>query len=127
METDVTPEALLADAERELKDVRAEMLQLALPMHAQMFPAHGDHSDLTGRDRENKIIGEVLQTNLGRPLHAAINCSKRSRIRPDGHHRLHPRKENRHAQHARQSESDPHAAVHARNLFRGGIPQRAAA
>lgn len=61
METDVTPEALLADAERELKDVRAEMLQLALPMHAQMFPAHGDHSDLTGRDRENKIIGEVLQ------------------------------------------------------------------
>jgi uncharacterized protein (DUF885 family) len=61
METDVTPEALLADAERELKDVRAEMLQLALPMHAQMFPAHADHSDLTGRDRENKIIGEVLQ------------------------------------------------------------------
>jgi uncharacterized protein (DUF885 family) len=61
METDVTPEALLADAERELKDVRAEMLQLALPMHAQMFPAHGDHSDLTGRDRENRIIGEVLQ------------------------------------------------------------------
>ena len=61
METDVTPEALLADAEREMKDVRAEMLQLALPMHAQTFPAHGDHSDLTGRDRENKIIGEVLQ------------------------------------------------------------------
>ena len=61
METDVAPEALLADAERELRDVRAEMLNLALPMHAQMFPAHGDHSDLTGRDRENKIIGEVLQ------------------------------------------------------------------
>ncbi|MGA8013712.1 MAG: DUF885 domain-containing protein [Candidatus Acidiferrales bacterium] len=61
METDVAPDALLADAERELKDVRAEMLKLALPMHAQMFPAHGDHSDLTGRDRENKIIGEVLQ------------------------------------------------------------------
>jgi uncharacterized protein (DUF885 family) len=62
METDVTPEALLADAERELTDVRAEMLQLALPMHAHLFPAHGDHSDLTGRDRQNKIIGEVLQT-----------------------------------------------------------------
>ena len=61
METDVTPEALLADAERDMKDVRAEMLGLALPMHAQMFPAHGDHSDLAGRDRENKIIGEVLQ------------------------------------------------------------------
>jgi uncharacterized protein (DUF885 family) len=61
METDVTPEALLSDAEGELKDVRVEMLGLALPMHAQMFPSHGDHSDLTGRDRENQIIGEVLQ------------------------------------------------------------------
>jgi uncharacterized protein (DUF885 family) len=60
METDITPDQLLADAEQELKAVRAEMLQLALPMHAQMFPGHGDHSDLTGRDRENKIIGEVL-------------------------------------------------------------------
>ena len=60
METDITPDQLLADAEQELKAVRAEMLQLALPMHAQMFPGHGDHSDLTGRDRENRIIGEVL-------------------------------------------------------------------
>jgi len=60
METSVTPEEVLASAEQELKAVRAEMLQLALPMHAQMFPGHGDHSDLTGRDRENKIIGEVL-------------------------------------------------------------------
>ena len=60
METDITPEQLLADAENELKSVRAEMLQLALPMHAQMFPGHGDHSDLSGRDRENRIIGEVL-------------------------------------------------------------------
>jgi uncharacterized protein (DUF885 family) len=61
METDVTPETLLADAESELAHVRAEMLGLALPMHAQMFPSHGDHSDLTGRDRENRIIGEVLE------------------------------------------------------------------
>jgi len=60
METDITPEQLLTDATAELKSVRAEMLQLALPMHAQMFPDHGDHSDLTGRDRENKIISEVL-------------------------------------------------------------------
>jgi uncharacterized protein (DUF885 family) len=60
METDVTPEALLADAEQQLHAVRAEMLELALPLHAQMFGGHGDHTDLTGRDRENKIIGEVL-------------------------------------------------------------------
>ena len=61
METPVTPEQLLADAEQGLKSVRAEMLQLALPMHKQMYPAHSDHADLSGRDRENLIIGEVLQ------------------------------------------------------------------
>jgi uncharacterized protein (DUF885 family) len=37
------------------------MLALALPMHAQMYPDHDEHSDLTGRDRENRIIAEVLQ------------------------------------------------------------------
>jgi uncharacterized protein (DUF885 family) len=61
METSVTPEQVLADAEAELKSVRAEMLELSLPMHARMYPGHGDHSDLTGRDRENRIIGEVLE------------------------------------------------------------------
>ena len=60
METSVTPEEVLSSAEQELRAVRAEMLQLALPMHAKMYPDHGDHSDLTGRDRENRIIGEVL-------------------------------------------------------------------
>ena len=76
METDITPEALLADAESELKDVRAEMLGLALPMHAQMFPSHGDHSDLAGRDRENQIIGEVLQKISDDHCRAPTNCSK---------------------------------------------------
>ena len=60
METSVTPEEVLDSAEKEMTAVRAEMLELALPMHAQMYPDHGDHSDLKGRDRENKIIGEVL-------------------------------------------------------------------
>jgi uncharacterized protein (DUF885 family) len=60
METDDTPAAVLADATEQLRAVRAEMLELALPLHVQMFPGHGDHADLTGRDRENKIIGEVL-------------------------------------------------------------------
>jgi uncharacterized protein (DUF885 family) len=60
METDVTPEQLLADAESDLRSVRAEMLQLALPMHKQMYPDHSDHSDISGRERENLIIGEVL-------------------------------------------------------------------
>ena len=60
METPVTPEQVLADAEREMKDVRAEMLQLAVPMHARMYPDHTDHADLAAHDRENKIISEVL-------------------------------------------------------------------
>ncbi len=61
METSVTPAEVLSSAEQELKAVRAEMLQLALPLHAQMYPSHGDHSDLSGRERENRIIGEVLE------------------------------------------------------------------
>ncbi len=60
METEVTPEQVLADAEAQMKEVRARMLALALPLHREMFPQHGDHSDLSARERENTIIGEVL-------------------------------------------------------------------
>src|SRR5262249_27275593 len=59
-ETPVTPEQVLADAEHELKSVRAEMLEIALPLHKQMYPDHGDHPELSGNERENKVIGEVL-------------------------------------------------------------------
>jgi uncharacterized protein (DUF885 family) len=60
METNITPDALLNDAESDMKSVRAEMLEIALPLHKEMFPEHTDHGDLTGVDRENKIIVEVL-------------------------------------------------------------------
>ncbi len=60
MEVDLTPEQVLADAERDLREVRAEMLSIAIPMHKELYPGHSDHSDLNGRERENKIIGEVL-------------------------------------------------------------------
>lgn len=60
METNVTPQELLTDAEADMKSVRAEMLEIALPLHREMFPEHGDHTDLSGVERENKIIGEVL-------------------------------------------------------------------
>ena len=60
MEASVTPEDMVASAGQELKDVRAEMFQLALSLHAGMYPQHGDHSQLAGRDRENQVIGEVL-------------------------------------------------------------------
>jgi uncharacterized protein (DUF885 family) len=61
MEADVTPEQLLADAEEGLRSVRAEMLELALPMHAKMYPDHTDHSDLAVHERQNLIITEVLR------------------------------------------------------------------
>lgn len=60
METPVTPQQVLADAEREMKTVRAEMLDLALPMHAQMYPSHSDHSELAVHDRQNLVVSEVL-------------------------------------------------------------------
>jgi uncharacterized protein (DUF885 family) len=61
METSkVTPDQLLAEAEDQLKKTRAEMLQVAIPLHKQMFPDHPDHTDLKGRDYENKVISEVL-------------------------------------------------------------------
>jgi len=61
METPVTPDQVFADAERELKKTRAEMLQIALPLHKQYFPDHDDHASLSLRERENNVIGEVLQ------------------------------------------------------------------
>jgi uncharacterized protein (DUF885 family) len=61
METPVTPEQVLTDAEADLKKTRAEMLQIALPLHKQYFPDHDDHASLSPQERENKVIGEVLQ------------------------------------------------------------------
>jgi uncharacterized protein (DUF885 family) len=58
--TNSTPDQVLADAQKRLKAVRAQMLQLALPLHASLFAGHGDHGDLQGEERENKVIREVL-------------------------------------------------------------------
>jgi uncharacterized protein (DUF885 family) len=60
METPVTPQRVLADAEQEMKTVRAEMQDLALPLHAKMYPGHGDHAELSVHDRQNLMISEVL-------------------------------------------------------------------
>ncbi|HEX8892407.1 MAG TPA: DUF885 domain-containing protein [Terriglobales bacterium] len=60
METSITPDQLLTDAEAELKRLRAEMLQVAIPLYKQMYPEPDDHSSLEGRERENKIIRAVL-------------------------------------------------------------------
>ena len=58
--TSRTPDQVLADAEDRLKQVRAQMLQLSLPLHASAFSGHGDHAGLKGVERENKVIREVL-------------------------------------------------------------------
>ena len=58
--TDSTPDQVLADAETRLKEVRAHMMAISLPLHAQWFGDHGEHSDLAGKARENQIIKEVL-------------------------------------------------------------------
>jgi uncharacterized protein (DUF885 family) len=61
METPITPDQVLAEAEDALKKTRAEMLAIALPLHKQYFPDHGDHASLSPKERENAIIGEVLK------------------------------------------------------------------
>jgi uncharacterized protein (DUF885 family) len=60
METPVTPDQMLASAEKEMTEVRADMLRLSEPMHRQMYPEHGEHADVKGEERENLIITEVL-------------------------------------------------------------------
>jgi uncharacterized protein (DUF885 family) len=60
LESGVEADTLLQIAERELLRVRAEMLELALPLHRQLAPAHKDHVELSGAARENQVIGEVL-------------------------------------------------------------------
>ncbi len=61
MENDITPDQVLADAERDFKKTRAEMLELALPLHKQYYPDHDEHTGLGQQERENTIIGEVLK------------------------------------------------------------------
>ena len=90
METPVTPEEVLTDAERDMKSVRAEMLQIALPLHAQMYPGHGDHAELGVHDRENLIIGEVLRENIGPPS-APRSIAADHRGRSRGHHAVYSR------------------------------------
>ena len=60
METDITPEQLLADADSEFRKTRAEMLQIAIPLHKHYYPDHDEHPSLAQQERENKIISEVL-------------------------------------------------------------------
>ena len=126
METDVTPEQVLADAEEGLQSVRAEMLELALPMHKQMYPDHGDHSDLGVHERQNLIITEVLHKisdehprpeDLQKAIEADLESIKQF-IREKKIVSLGTRD---------NLKVIPTPHVRARHLFRGGISQRATA
>jgi uncharacterized protein (DUF885 family) len=52
--TDRPAAEVLAEAEADIKSVRKQMWDLALPLHKKMYPAHRDPVDL------NLIVGEVL-------------------------------------------------------------------
>ncbi len=56
----IEPQSLLRQAESDMTQIRGRMMELALPLHRRDFPAHGEHLDLSGDDRQNRIIGEVL-------------------------------------------------------------------
>jgi uncharacterized protein (DUF885 family) len=60
LETGMEPADALRRAEQDLQTVRAQMLEIALPLHRQLFPAHKDHAELSGDERENRVVGEVL-------------------------------------------------------------------
>ncbi|MEX2263577.1 MAG: DUF885 domain-containing protein [Bryobacteraceae bacterium] len=58
--TDLEPDEVLAQAEADLKSVRAKMLELALPLHRRWFPARSGHEGLEAGERENRVISETL-------------------------------------------------------------------
>jgi uncharacterized protein (DUF885 family) len=60
IESDQAPEQVLAAAEQELRSVRKQMFDLALPLHHKMYPTHKDPVDL------NLIVGETLARIAGK-------------------------------------------------------------
>ena len=66
METSITPDQVLADAEAQVKSIRAEMLQVALPLYKQMYPGDDNYASAINsstpisEERENRIISAVL-------------------------------------------------------------------
>jgi len=71
LESGVEADTMLQMAERELGRVRAEMLDLALPLHRQLAPAHKDHAELSGDARENQVIARCWPRSRS-AIHARI-------------------------------------------------------
>jgi len=60
MHSSMEADSVLSEATRDLAAERAHMMEIALPLHAKLAPAHHDHTDLEGDARQNQVIGEVL-------------------------------------------------------------------
>ncbi|HKD83376.1 MAG TPA: DUF885 domain-containing protein [Terriglobales bacterium] len=66
METSITPAQLLADAEAEMKSVRTQMFQIALPLYKEMYPGDSNYASAIAagtkisEERQNRIISAVL-------------------------------------------------------------------
>lgn len=63
--THTTPQAVLASAEADLVNLRAQMFALAQPLHAKWLPdakplEDGNHQELTGEALENKTISDMI-------------------------------------------------------------------
>ena len=91
------------------------MLELALPLHHAMYPAHGAHAELSGDARENAVIGEVLAK-------IAERHSTRESYMDDARKDLEEARAFVQAKHlltlapALQPASHSHAGIHARHL-----------
>jgi len=66
LESGGAPQDLLANAEREFAQVRARMYDMALPLHRVLAPAHKDHQELSGADRQQRVVSEVLASIASR-------------------------------------------------------------
>ncbi len=63
---DLDPQSVLREAEDSLARVRAEMRDLAVPMHDRFYPDHGGHRAMQDeRARTNTIVKEILD-RIGR-------------------------------------------------------------
>jgi uncharacterized protein (DUF885 family) len=58
LQSDLTPEEIDRRARERLREERERMLELALPMHARLFPAH--HHAEAGDDLINAVVKEVI-------------------------------------------------------------------
>ncbi len=58
LQSDMTPDEIVARAWSHIRSERLKMLELAEPLHARFFPGHSHSED--GEERINEIVGEVI-------------------------------------------------------------------